>query len=900
MDADILTRLEACFSRAGDATCIIDASRDAHERITYRQLRSRSAYLARALQQRGITRGGYCATDMDNCPAFVYLLVAAAYGGFTLVLQNVRLTDAEKAERLRDVTRAQGLDKIECLDEAAVLEVMGLAGDAAADPALPTDDAAALSHWAQRGVGAFDGLADGVVMFTSGTSGKPKAAALSWNNLQGAATASNASINTPGEGMWQLALPLYHVGGLEIVIRSLLNVNPFILYRRFDAARVLRDARTYGATHVSVVDKMLQDMVAAEAADNDDDCRGALAAYECILLGGAAPNLQTLKQAREAGARVFASYGMTETCSQIASAVVGRDYRGELSPLPGYDVAVLAPDASGLGRLAVKGPGVFDGYLNARAAFTADGYFLTGDSARMAGRRIVVAERTGDMFVSGGENIYPEEIRSKLLQAPGVTDAYVFGIEDADWGRRPVAFVEASQVARQPGYNAQKLADEVRVSLAARIARIYMPDHIAVVPDFPRTAVGKVDRTALRLFYAERIEVVRVELWRIKQPLRTPVRTAKTHMRERESIIVRVTDSAGRTGIGEDVAFSTDWYLPETIDSDLTILEKRLIPHTMKHVFMHPSQISPFFDLLPGTASHPLACAAVESALWDLYGKVMGVSVRRLIGAREQVTEHGALREVPAGNVLGGAVVSIGSVDDVLKSVQSAVDAGYTRVKLKVKPGHDVKVVRAVRARFPQLEIMLDANQSFTEDDVDVLKALQEFDIACLEEPLDPKHKPSVGPQELFARLARLQRVLSVPICLDESWTSVHQLETQLDAHPELRCVAMKLGKFGGVQPALAFYHRARNRGITLWMGGMYDTGVSKRLHAAFAMLPGMNLPGDINDTSRYFAQDITVPPFALHQGELTVNPAGHEAGLGCELNDEVLQQLAVYHRVFE
>lgn len=205
----------------------------------------------------------------------------------------------------------------------------------------------------------------------------------------------------------------------------------------------------------------------------------------------APPNVKTLERARAAGARVFASYGMTETCSQVASALVTKDYAGALAPLPGYDVTVLAPDESGLGRLAVKGPGVFDGYLNARSAFTADGYFLTGDSARMQDRHVVVAERTGDMFVSGGENIYPEEIRSKLLQAPDVTDAYVFGLEDPDWGRRPVAFVEAAQAARRPGFNPQVMAEEVRVSLAARIARIYMPDHIAVIPEFPARASAR-------------------------------------------------------------------------------------------------------------------------------------------------------------------------------------------------------------------------------------------------------------------------------------------------------------------------------------------------------------------------------------------------------------------------
>lgn len=116
-------------------------------------------------------------------------------------------------------------------------------------------------------------------MFTSGTTGRSKAVPLTWDNLCNSAAVSNAALNRRGEGLWQAALPLYHVGGLQMVVRSFLNANPFILYERFDARRVLADAARRGATHISVVDKMLQDMLAAPNADQ-------LRRYVCILLGG--------------------------------------------------------------------------------------------------------------------------------------------------------------------------------------------------------------------------------------------------------------------------------------------------------------------------------------------------------------------------------------------------------------------------------------------------------------------------------------------------------------------------------------------------------------------------------------------------------------------------------------
>ena len=110
----------------------------------------------------------------------------------------------------------------------------------------------------------------------------------------------------------------------------------------------------------------------------------------------------------------------------------------------------------------------------------------------------------------------------------------------------------------------------------------------------------------------------------------------------------------------------------------------------------------------------------------------------------------------------------------------------------------------------------------------------------------------------------------------------------------------MKIGKFGGVQPALDFYYWARERGVAIWMGGMYDTGISKRLHAAFATLPGMLVPGDISSNSRYFSTEITTPPFTLKRGMLEINPPDQAVGLGCALNQEVIDELAVEHRVYE
>ncbi len=1095
------------------------------------QVRLQAAGLARALQLRGVRRGAFVACDMENCPSLVLLAAAAGYGGFALVLLNRRLTQAEKDERLEDLER-NGYHVAARLDEAAVVGMLHEVSDERTRHVL--------RHHAERFAAQFNLDDRAVVMFTSGTSGRAKAVELTWRNITGAAAASNEHLGSSPTDVWQAVLPLYHIGGFQVMVRSVLAGCAFLLYRRFDVDLLMEDAARYAATHVSVVDKMLQDMLAwadADAADAADlaavgahakharpadggadkagesrradgamaacgsertpavgdgdrasaavhgrhashaqavalharredaerlrrfrtvaESANVLAGYRVVLLGGAAPNPRTLQTAVAAGVRVFASYGMTETSSQIASTLVTKDFSGRLDLLPGYRATVVAPDAEGLGQLAVTGPGVCAGYLNARAAFTGDGFFLTGDRASVRRRTVQVAERTDDMFVSGGENVYPAEIQRKLLYVPGVTDAYVFGVLDAKWGRRPVAVVERSPrsarqaaqrvllaseerlrnpwgeradgaladaserpslVAGSPGTVAtrtagasapgggrsaaaavggapsagegaavderlipeasmQRFAEGVRAAMERSLSKVYRPDEILVLEEFPRTGIGKVDRTALRRAFEERIRVERVEVFRVKQPLVRPVRTAKATLEERESLLVRVTDREGRTGIAEGVAFSTDWYLPETLDEDERVLREELIPRVLSGVYAHPRHVMDALLECPGAAEHPMACGALEPALWDLYGKIVRRPLWQLIGgvpyggrvveadAEDAPGADGSLepgsvvatpvREVevcdgaPTGAgarnapgalgtlgadasdaiaggassdasdrtlgstapgaapeslpcatiVPGGAVFGLMPTDELVRAVGKAVSQGFSRVKLKIAPGQDVDPVRAVREAYAGVEIMVDANRSYADarEAERVIDELAPLGVRCVEEPLAPRD--GEGLADLFARLSRLQELVRVPICLDESVTGYDDLRLAL-SFPKLRWYAVKIAKFGGVAPALSFCEWADRHGVSVWMGGMYDTGVSKRLHAAFETLPCCAVAGDLGDSARYFPQDVARPPFVLRHGHVELNARGHEYGLGCDLDDDVLARITV--RSFE
>ena len=867
--------------------------------FTYRQTRLLAAQLARRLRDKGVFPGDMVAVDLPNCPLYVILALAAAYGGLGRWALNHRRTDAEKLTRLLELERCgvRIAHRVDADSEPRLFEQVCnslLRGDARmgrVDDSLGgvMEDAI---HFAERAAHTFDPDHRAIIMFTSGTTGKPKGAELTWTNLVEAAQASNRVLSprSLSRGLWQAVLPFFHVGGFQVLVRSVCSRWSLRIYEGFDAAQVLRDAAELHATHISVVDKMLQDMVRHGGA--------ALGAYQCILLGGGPLNANTVAQALAAKARVFASYGMTETSSQVANTLITSQFTGGLRLLPGYSARIVEPDAEGFGRLALRGPGVFGGYVNARAAFTVDGFFLTGDTAALHEGCLYIRERTADMFVSGGENVYPAEIVDALVRIPGVADAYVFGVPDVRWGRRPAAVVELAPGA--PPLSAGIIKD----ALARRLSRLYIPEQICIVDDMPRTGIGKIDRTACEGLFRQHIDVKKVVLHRVRLPFSKPFKTPKETLTYRESVIVEVVDKKGRVGLGECTAFDTDWYLPETLGDDIQVMREVLAPRVIAGTYLHPREVAADLASIEGMERFPMAMSAIEMACWDLYGKVVEQPLWALLGEEfDRLTRVAAFCEeeppavgqaaLPARRtrprqVYSGAVVGMGTPARTVAEVRDCVRQGYRRIKLKVAPGKGLPAVRAVRRAFPELLITLDANQSFSLHHMAELRAYDSLDIGWIEEPLDLASAGVSRHEHGLARLASFQHTLAMPICVDESFLNAEEAE-RMFAYPELRCAMVKIGKFGGIQRSLEFVHHALSEGREVCMSGMYDTGISRFAHAAFQTLPGVVIPGDLGATARYFDADLTVPAYEAPQGIITLNAPGHEHGIGCDLEPQAL-----------
>jgi O-succinylbenzoate synthase len=357
----------------------------------------------------------------------------------------------------------------------------------------------------------------------------------------------------------------------------------------------------------------------------------------------------------------------------------------------------------------------------------------------------------------------------------------------------------------------------------------------------------------------------RISLHLVELPLVQPFVTSFGEERVRRVLLVSMT-ADGLIGWGECVAGAGPWYSAETVDTARHVIGEFALPLMRGRAFDHPRELAAVLAPIRG---HPMAKAALEAALWDLHAQAAGKPLAQVLGA--------VRTEVPAG-------VSVGihpNIPALVERVTAFVEQGYQRVKLKVKPGWDVEPVAAVRERFPDLPLSVDANAAYTLDDANHLRKLDRFDLLMVEQPL---------PYDDLVGHARLARTLSTPICLDESLSSPHRAWEALEMGA-CRIINVKQGRLGGLSAALAVHDLAQGRGVPLWCGGMLETGVGRALNVALAALPGFTLPHDISATDRYYHQDLAAPPFHLERGFIRV-PQG--TGLGVEVDLARLHRFTV------
>lgn len=337
------------------------------------------------------------------------------------------------------------------------------------------------------------------IVYTSGTTGKPKGAVLSRSAFVASARASEANLGWRTNDRWLVCMPLAHVGGLSILTRCLLARKTMVIEPRFEADAVLRAIRREAVTQISVVPTMLDGLL---RADRDGDLRR----LRFLLVGGAAASPLLLERAAKHGLLAITTYGLTEACSQVTCQPLrtpGTMEPGSGRVLPGVELRIVREngepaEADEIGFIHVRGSTLMRGYWTASdkplaKPWTTDGWFVTGDMGALDefGRLVVHARRT-DLIVTGGENVYPAEVEQAIEQCTGVAEAVVFGVPDERWGQTVgMALVLAE------GLSSEEVAIAALRQVFERLAVHKRPRNFVILPALPRTATGKIDRAAV-------------------------------------------------------------------------------------------------------------------------------------------------------------------------------------------------------------------------------------------------------------------------------------------------------------------------------------------------------------------------------------------------------------------
>ncbi len=362
-----------------------------------------------------------------------------------------------------------------------------------------------------------------------------------------------------------------------------------------------------------------------------------------------------------------------------------------------------------------------------------------------------------------------------------------------------------------------------------------------------------------------------LEVFHVSMPLVAPFVTSFGTQVERPCLILRLA-GGGVEGWGECVAGDGPWYSYETVETAWHVIESFIAPEI---VGRDVADAADLWTRLSRIRGHRMAIASVEQALWDLLSRAQGRPLAEMLGGTRSETPSGVslgIRETP---------------ESLVQAVAQHVEQGYRRVKLKIAPGRDIRFVAAVRERFPDILLSVDANSAYTLADAELLAGLDQFNLLMIEQPLD---------EEDIVDHATLQRQLRTAICLDEAICTPDDARHAI-ALGACRIINIKAGRVGGLLRSKQIHDLCRDAGVPVWCGGMLETNVGRAANVCLASLPNFSLPSDISASARYFHEDIAGPSFVLQPGgtmQVRSTP-----GTGVEVDRAALARVTLRTRSF-
>ncbi|MFD1413449.1 o-succinylbenzoate--CoA ligase [Oceanobacillus jeddahense] len=448
--------------------------------VTFNELAKRSREKARKLATVDVKKNDHVAILSGNSIEMMETIHACSYLGVVVVLLNMRLTAFEIKQQMQDAEVTLLVTETEMDD---LTEIKQITFDRL-DQLKATPDCRLLEEIELSNVFT--------MMYTSGTSGFPKAVQHTYENHWWSATSSSLNFGKHNDDKWLIPLPLFHVSGLSTMVKGIIYGMPIYLLEKFDVEAVHDAIMNKQVTMASVVTVMLQRLVSYLGESSYPET------FRCMLLGGGPAPETLLQQTKKKQIPVFQSYGMTETSSQIVT-LGPKDALRKIGsagkPLFPAQLKIRGKQANEVGEILVKGPMVTPGYYNRQEANEksfSNGWLATGDVGYLDEEGFLyVVDRRSDLIISGGENIYPSEIENILLQIEGVREAGVTGKQDEGWGEVPVAFVVVDE-----GITTKEVASYLK----EKLARYKQPKEIYFISQLPRNAANKMVRQELKKY----------------------------------------------------------------------------------------------------------------------------------------------------------------------------------------------------------------------------------------------------------------------------------------------------------------------------------------------------------------------------------------------------------------
>lgn len=362
------------------------------------------------------------------------------------------------------------------------------------------------------------------------------------------------------------------------------------------------------------------------------------------------------------------------------------------------------------------------------------------------------------------------------------------------------------------------------------------------------------------------LKIDHVTIRQLKMRMKSPFVTSFGSVQEKQFLIVEVKDANGLAGYGEGVAFEVPWYTEETLETSLHILNDFLIPMVLHKEIGHPSEVSKLFHVI---RRNNMAKAAMETAIWDLYAKQNNLPLATALGGIRQTIEVGVSIGIQPTNA------------ELYGKIEHALNEGYKRIKVKIKPGLDVSLIRAIRDRYPDVPLMADANSSYTLEDMPILKELDQYNLLMIEQPL--------AADDILEH-AKLQRQIKTPICLDESICSYDDAKTAIELG-SCGVINIKYARVGGLTEAKDIHDLCEENNIKVWCGGMLEAGVGRAHAVALTTLSNFVLPGDTAGSNHYWEEDIIEPEVKVNAGLIHIP---QEPGIGYRINYAALERYTV------